>query len=329
MPISQSELATLFHNQLNHFEALKINHGIDFGMSNQNIYDMIKDIYTDSLQADVFTLHAMENPVSELAYIEATVPTSIKATEIPEMEIQLKRYSPQLEQIPLNISPDIISLLRDARELPKIGQLLHTVFDSLAITLTTQNIASSDILAFDTEAKCISKEDLAILEETLQSSTLEPAARREVIRVINASESRIHRAQDLLGAVSKCGEAMYDEFFRGGVSKILATPSASIYIQLNAQFTSTLKHRTDIGPNAHIVGQLTGVDVWKVSRGLADGSFLCIWKNENNPVDVSLAFNTLVPLYYDVVTNTFNVYGDYIAIQPSYIKRVSLINLQF
>jgi len=147
-------------------------------------------------------------------------------------------------------------------------------------------------------------------------------------------DSYIHTAQTISQAIERVGDVMYNALNRGGVSRIVGGPAAITYLRLNAGFT-TKGQQPRIG--GYQVGELYGIPVFKVPKAiLPETTLLCVWKNENNEADVSVAFGTLVPFFSTGALQRKNFYkeaglasfGDYVVLNPGYFGLITISNIR-
>jgi len=147
-------------------------------------------------------------------------------------------------------------------------------------------------------------------------------------------DSYIHTAQTISQAIERVGDVMYNSINRGGVSRIVGGPAAITYLRLNAGFT-TKGVQPRIG--GYQVGELYGIPVFKVPKQIIpDNQLLCLWKNENNEADVSIAFGTLVPFFSTGALQRKNFYkeaglatfGDYVILNPAYFGIIQINNIR-
>jgi hypothetical protein len=147
-------------------------------------------------------------------------------------------------------------------------------------------------------------------------------------------DSYTHTAQTISQAIERVGDVMYNSLNRGGVSRIVGGPAAVTYLRLNAGFT-TKGAQPRIG--GYQVGELYGIPVFKVPKAIVpEDTLLCVWKNENNEADVSVAFGTLVPFFSTGALQRKNFYkeaglasfGDYVIINPSYFGLIKIANMR-
>ena len=77
--------------------------------------------------------------------------------------------------------------------------------------------------------------------------------------------------------------------------------------------------------------------VFKVpSIVIPDNQLLCIWKNDENEADVSIAFGTLVPFFSTGIIQRKNfykeaalaTYGDWAILNKRYIGRIQIDNIR-
>jgi hypothetical protein len=147
-------------------------------------------------------------------------------------------------------------------------------------------------------------------------------------------DSYIHTAQTISQAIERVGDVQYNDISRGGVSRIVGGPAAVTYLRLNAGFT-TKGVQPRIG--GYQVGELYGIPVFKVPAAIIpDNTLLCVWKNENNEADVSIAFGTLVPFFSTGALQRKNFYkeaglatfGDYVILNPKYFGLITITNIR-
>ena len=147
-------------------------------------------------------------------------------------------------------------------------------------------------------------------------------------------DSYIHTAQTISQAIERVGDVMYNSLNRGGVSRIVGGPAAITYLRLNAGFT-TKGAQPRIG--GYQVGELYGIPVFKVPKQIIpEDTLLCVWKNENNEADVSVAFGTLVPFFSTGALQRKNFYkdaglasfGDDVILNQGYFGLIKIANIR-
>lgn len=146
-------------------------------------------------------------------------------------------------------------------------------------------------------------------------------------------ESEIDRAMAVSRAIDEAGDQMFAKVQRGGVTKIVGGPNAVSFLKLHRRFDGSTRQPRVGG---YREGTLDGVDVYKVPSSIVpNDELMCIYKNEQQPEDVSVAFGSLIPLYR---TQTLEFkeqfsetglahYGDWQTLQPAYLSRIQLQNL--
>jgi hypothetical protein len=126
---------------------------------------------------------------------------------------------------------------------------------------------------------------------------------------------------------------MYSALQRGGVSKIYGGPNAVSYLKLHKRFTDAGK-QPSIG--AFKVGALDNIDIFKAPSAIVpNDELVCVYRNEQVPEDVSIAFGTLIPLYQTQKLEFKQLYselglahfGDRKILQGKYLVRIKLNNL--
>jgi hypothetical protein len=147
-------------------------------------------------------------------------------------------------------------------------------------------------------------------------------------------DSYLHTAQTFSQAIERVGDTMFNDILRGGVSRIVGGPAAVSYLRLNSGFT-TKGAQPRVG--GHQVGEIYGIPVFKVpSSVVPDNQLLCIWKNDENEADVSIAFGTLVPFFSTGIIQRKNfykeaalaTYGDWAILNKRYIGRIQIDNIR-
>jgi len=147
-------------------------------------------------------------------------------------------------------------------------------------------------------------------------------------------DSYLHTAQTFSQAIERVGDTMFNDILRGGVSRIVGGPAAVSYLRLNSGFT-TKGAQPRVG--GHQVGEIYGIPVFKVpSVVVPDNQLLCIWKNDENEADVSIAFGTLVPFFSTGIIQRKNfykeaalaTYGDWAILNKRYIGRIQIDNIR-
>jgi len=147
-------------------------------------------------------------------------------------------------------------------------------------------------------------------------------------------DSYIHTAQTISQAIERVGDQMYNTLLRGGVSRICGGPAAITYLRLNAGFT-TKGVQPRIG--GYQVGELYGIPLFKVPKTIIpENTLMCVWKNENNEADVSIAFGTLVPFFSTGALQRKNFYkeaglatfGDYVILNNAYFGLITINNIR-
>lgn len=149
-----------------------------------------------------------------------------------------------------------------------------------------------------------------------------------------SDDSYLHTAQTFSQAIERVGDVMFNDINRGGVSRIVGGPAAVSYLRLNSGFT-TRGAQSRVG--GHQVGELYGIPVFKVpSNVIPDDELVCIWKNDENEADVSIAFGTLVPFFSTGIIQRKNfykeaalaTYGDWSILNKRYMGLIKITNLR-
>lgn len=149
-----------------------------------------------------------------------------------------------------------------------------------------------------------------------------------------SNDSYLHTAQTFSQAIERVGDVMFNDINRGGVSRLVGGPAAVSYLRLNSGF-STRGAQSRVG--GHQVGELYGIPVFKVpSNVIPDDELVCIWKNDENEADVSIAFGTLVPFFSTGIIQRKNfykeaalaTYGDWSILNKRYMGVIKIENLR-
>ena len=148
------------------------------------------------------------------------------------------------------------------------------------------------------------------------------------------NDSYLHTAQTFSQAIERVGDVMFNDINRGGVSRLVGGPAAVSYLRLNSGF-STRGAQSRVG--GHQVGELYGIPVFKVpSNVIPDDELVCIWKNDENEADVSIAFGTLVPFFSTGIIQRKNfykeaalaTYGDWAILNKRYMGVIKIKGLR-
>ena len=141
-------------------------------------------------------------------------------------------------------------------------------------------------------------------------------------------------AQTFVNAIDAVGDIIYDELNRGGVSRLVAGPSACSYIHLNAGYSPKGKQNQT---GSHQFGEINGIPLFKVpSAIIPTNELLCVWKNDQVENDVSIAFGTLIPFFSTGIIQRKNfykeagiaTYGDWVVLNRRYLALIMIDNLK-
>jgi hypothetical protein len=164
-------------------------------------------------------------------------------------------------------------------------------------------------------------------------------SRKNSLQTFNASfaaagaDSEMAHAQSITRTIADAGDVIFSALQRGGVTKMAAGPQAANYLMLHNRFSSA-GAQPKVG--AHKVGSLDDMDLYKApSDIIPTDEIMCVWRNDNEPNDVSLACGTLIPLYRTQTLEYAQAYketglysfGDLKMLQSKYIVRIRLTNL--
>jgi hypothetical protein len=147
-------------------------------------------------------------------------------------------------------------------------------------------------------------------------------------------EGYMANAQTFGTAIATVADNMLNDINRGGVSRLVAGPSAGTYLTLNNQFTNKGAQYFE---GAHQMGELNGAPLFKVPSSIVPtNEILTVWKNPNNEADISIAFGTLVPFLSTGLIQRKNFYkeaglatfGDWAVINKRYLATIVINNLK-
>lgn len=146
-------------------------------------------------------------------------------------------------------------------------------------------------------------------------------------------DSAVMRAQAVTNAIDRAADLMYNAIQRGGVTKIYGGPNATSYLKMHKRFDAA-GAQPKVG--AHKIGSIDGIDIYKVPSSIVpNAELVVVYRNDEMPEDVSIAFGTLIPLYKTQKLEYKNLYseqglahfGDNKILQSKYLARISLTNL--
>jgi hypothetical protein len=206
------------------------------------------------------------------------------------------------------------------------------------LTMDTSFGVSAEEMLVDYAGQEIKKAlDFRAVKIAYQAAKMNPAKYTVTFKADagnDSDDSYLHTAQTFSQAVERVGDVMYNDINRGGVSRIVGGPAAISYLRLNSGF-STKGAQPRIG--GHQVGELNGIPLFKVpSNVVPDDELVCIWKNDQNEADVSMAFGTLIPFFSTGTIQRKNLYkegalgsyGDYNVLNKQYMGIIKITGLR-
>jgi len=206
------------------------------------------------------------------------------------------------------------------------------------LVLDTSFGVSAEELLVDYAGQEIKKAlDFRAVKIAYQAAKMNPARYTVTFNAASGdttNDSYLHTAQTFSQAIERVGDTMFNDINRGGVSRIVGGPAAVTYLRLNSGF-STRGAQSRVG--GHQVGELYGIPVFKVpSNVIPDDELVCIWKNDENEADVSIAFGTLVPFFSTGIIQRKNfykeaalaTYGDWSILNKRYMGVIKLTGLR-
>lgn len=146
-------------------------------------------------------------------------------------------------------------------------------------------------------------------------------------------EPEVDRMAAFSKAIKLAGSKIYDDMNRGGITKMVAGPQAAAQLFIHPRFDASNK-QPEVG--VFRIGSLDGIDIYQApSKIVPTDEIMCVYKNELIPEDVSVAFGTYIPLYRTQTLEYKEMYkesglatfGDYKVMNPQYIQRIRLLNM--
>lgn len=150
----------------------------------------------------------------------------------------------------------------------------------------------------------------------------------------DTKDSYWHTAQTVEQAFEKVINNVYNKIKRGGITNVVASPSAASYLKLNEGFKADSRQPA-VG--IYKVGELNGVAIYKAPADIIpEGEVLTTWKNEAAEGDVCMAIGTLLPFFSTGAIQRKNFYKeagisryeDSKVLQPMYLGRVQIENIR-
>ena len=147
-------------------------------------------------------------------------------------------------------------------------------------------------------------------------------------------EGYVHNAQTFPLAVATIADNMLNDINRGGVTRMVAGPSAGTYLQLVNSFSEKGAVQNE---GIHQIGELSGIPVFKAPKAIIpNDEILCVWKNPQNEADIAIAFGTLVPFFSTGIIQRKNfykeaglaTYGDWHTINRKYLALIKINNIK-
>ena len=141
-------------------------------------------------------------------------------------------------------------------------------------------------------------------------------------------------AQTIMSAFDAIGDIIYDEINRGGVSRLVAGPSACSYLKLYNGYSATGRQSQR---GAHQEGTVDAMPLFKVpSAIIPTDEVLTVWKDDQEQTEVSIVFGTLVPFFSTGIIPRKNFYkeagiatwGDYNVLNRRFLALVKIANMK-
>jgi hypothetical protein len=238
--------------------------------------------------------------------------TAANYTQLGQIELQLRDYQFRVRPYPLGISWSKMTelLIGTTLNIDAEEALVRGAADELKKALDFQ----ACLLGYN----CAKGNALTTFDADFASA---------------GSDSEVMHAQAITKAIDRAADVMYSSLQRGGVTKIYGGPNATSYLKLHKRFDSAGRQPAVGG---YKIGSLDGIDIFKVpSTIVPNDELVCVYKNEQVPEDVSIAFGTLVPLYQTNKIEYKNLYsemglahfGDNKVLTSKYLSRIKLANL--
>ncbi len=237
---------------------------------------------------------------------------STNYTDLGQIELQLRDYQFRVRPYPLGVSWS------------KMTELLLG---------TTLNIDAEEALIRGAADEFKKSLDFQACRLGYRASRSNTAITFDASAASAGEDSAEARAQVIINAIGKAGNVMFKAIQRGGVTKIFGGPDATEYLRLHKRFDGA-GAQPKIG--AHKIGSLDNIDIYKVPIAIVpNDELVCVWRNDELPEDVSIAFGTLIPLYKTQKLEFKNLYsdqglahfGDNKILNSKYLVRIVLSNI--
>lgn len=235
-----------------------------------------------------------------------------KYTEIGSVELQLRDHQFRAKPYPLGVSWS------------KMTELLLG---------TTLKIDAEDALIRGASDEVKKALDFMALKTGYRASQGNTQIEFDASIATTGADDELAHVNMFTNAIDRASDAMYDTLQRGGVTKIYGGPGFISYLKLHKKFTEAGKQPA-VG--AYKVGSLDGIDLYKApSAVVPNDEGVAVYRNEQVPEDVSIAFGSLIPLYKTQTLEFKDFYsttglahfGDSRVLQSKYLQPMKITNL--
>jgi len=257
---------------------------------------------------------AAANPAATSVTAIYSVDTEVAASydEIGSIELQLKDHQFRAKPYPLGVSWSKMTELL-------LGTTLKIDAEEALIRGASDEVKKAlDFMALKTGYRAAQGNTQIVFDASIATTGAD-----DELAHVNMFSNAIDRASD----------AMYDSLQRGGVTKIYGGPGFISYLKLHKKFTEAGRQPA-VG--AYKVGTLDGIDLFKCPSAIVpNDEGVAVYRNEQVPEDVSIAFGSLIPLYKTQTMEFKDFYsttglahfGDYKTLQPKYLQPMKIDNL--
>jgi len=257
---------------------------------------------------------AAANPAATAVLAIYHVDTEVAAsyTEIGSVELQLRDHQFRAKPYPLGVSWS------------KMTELLLG---------TTLKIDAEDALIRGASDEVKKALDFMALKTGYRSAQGNTLIQFDASIATTGADDELAHVNMFTNAIDRASDAMYNSLQRGGVTKIYGGPGFISYLKLHKKFTEAGRQPAIGG---YKVGSLDGVDLYKCPSAIVpNDEGVAVYRNEQVPEDVSVAFGSLIPLYKTQTLEFKDFYsttglahfGDSRVLQSKYLQPMKINNL--
>jgi len=265
---------------------------------------------TGAIDINGASANAAASAVTVIYHVDTEVAASY--TEIGSVELQLRDHQFRAKPYPLGVSWS------------KMTELLLG---------TTLKIDAEDALIRGASDEVKKALDFMALKTGYRSAQGNTLIEFDASIATTGADDELAHVNMFTNAIDRASDAMYNSLQRGGVTKIYGGPGFISYLKLHKKFTEAGKQPA-VG--AFKVGSLDGVDLYKCPSAIVpNNEGVAVYRNEQVPEDVSIAFGSLIPLYKTQTLEFKDFYsttglahfGDSRVLQSKYLQPMKILNL--